>query len=97
MMRSSGQALAPLVNDPDPEVAKATVDALGRLEDPAAGPALIAVLNAHPDQPPLDAIWALGACKVVEARPLLVKLRSNPDKWVRYNADVALTAIEETD
>ena len=81
------------VQDEDPEVARAAIDALGRLGDPAASPALVAAITADLDVPPLNAIWALGVIGAQESRPLLQQLRHHGDPWVRYNADTALRAL----
>lgn len=88
-------ALSQKVLDPDPVISRGAIDALGRIGDASAGPALIGALRANPEKPPLDAIWALGACKVKDAEQPLAELRGHSDPWVRYNADVALRAIDE--
>lgn len=88
-------ALSTHVADADPDVARASIDALGRLGDVAAGPALVAAIQGNASAPPLNAIWALGACDVDSAEPLLASLRSHSDPWVRFNANTALMALSE--
>lgn len=83
--------LAAAIHDTDPAVQRAVIDALGQIGDPVAGPGLMAVVAQ--ESPPLNAIWALGACHVDAAAPVLSGLRAHRDPWVRYNADAALRAL----
>jgi HEAT repeat protein len=91
---SSVDALAKHVDDPDPKVARAAVTVLGKMKAKAAAPAIVAVLAAHPTDPPLDDIWALGQCRSPEGRPILETLRHSTDPWVAYNATVALRTVD---
>ena len=77
----------------DPLVARLLVDALGRLGEPKAVPALVAFLEARLDDPPLNAIWALGALEDHRALAVLARLRSNADPFVVWNVNQALRAL----
>ena len=92
---TSVQPLLPILYDTDPKVSRAAIDTLGHLADPSAASALMTLVSTNRDHPPLNAIWALGQCKVKEGRALLSELRQHPDKWVRYNVDEALRHIDE--
>jgi len=83
------------VLDPDPLVRSYAIDVLGRFGDPVATPALEGAIVASWDDPPLNAIWALGRVGAKDAVVLLGRLRgSHDDEWVRYTATEALREIE---
>ena len=77
----------------EPEVQAAIIDTLGRLKDPVAVPALVAWLDGHPEQPPLNAVWALGNIGDSSALDVLSRLRESSDVYVRYNATAALRLL----
>jgi HEAT repeat protein len=77
----------------DPTVRRSVVDALGRLGDTRAVPALIAHLEAHIEAPPLNAIWALGALADHRALDVLAPLRESQDPFVVWNVNQALRAL----
>jgi HEAT repeat protein len=80
-----------MLSDGDPEVRKATIDALGVLEDPRAVPALIAYVDERKSgDVPLNALWALGVIGDHQAIVLLSQLREHSDPYVVYNAETAL-------
>ena len=74
----------------NPKVRRAIVDALGRLGDVQAVPVLVAYLEQHLDDPPLDVIWALGALEDHRALKVLAGLRSSNDPYVVWNVNQAL-------
>lgn len=84
--------VAQSLQDPDPRVQQAAAECLGRLGDPAGGPALLAFVQGH-KRPPLNAIWALGEIGDASAIPVLSKLQSSPDDHVAWNATEALRAL----
>ena len=87
-------AVAPLItvvgSDLSALVQRDAVDALGRLGDPSAVPALVDYVESRPSKPPLNAIWALGALQSGSSLELLAKLRKHPDPYVSWNAKRAL-------
>jgi HEAT repeat protein len=83
------------VLDPDPLVRSYAIDVLGRFGDPVATPALEGAIVASWDDPPLNAIWALGRVGAKDSVVLLGRLRGgHDDAWVRYTATEALREIE---
>lgn len=86
--------LSPLMSDKDPKMARAAIDAMGRLQNAGGAPGLIALLNSNPETPPLNAIWALGQTGAPEAVPVLAELRKHPNEFVSYNADQALRDLD---
>lgn len=91
---SAAKPLADLLpTEPDPAVQKAIIDTLGRLKDPVAVPALVAWLDANPEKPPLNAIWALGNIGDKGALDVLSRMRESQDVYVRYNATAALRLL----
>jgi HEAT repeat protein len=86
--------MAMLDVETDPDVEKLAVDALGRLKDPQAVPALIAYVEGCREEPgrgiPLNAIWALGFIGDSRALALLSELRESDDIYVSWSADQAL-------
>jgi HEAT repeat protein len=90
-------AVAPLAarleHETDPMVVRLVVDALGRLGEIEAVPALVAYLETRLDDPPLNAIWALGALEDHRALPVLAGLRSSSDPFVVWNVNQALRAL----
>ncbi len=91
---SSVRPIIAHVHDPDPEVAKAAIDTLGRLKDPTSAPALMSVILVNFEEPPLNAIWALGEIGAHEAIPLLSRLRNHHDIWVQHNTTEALRELK---
>jgi HEAT repeat protein len=84
-------AIAERVQDRDPEVQAAAIEALGQLGDPAGVEALITIVT---NERRLDGIWALGVIGDARALPLLSQLAGyEADPHVAYNATVALRAI----
>ncbi len=83
--------------DSSPLVRRQCIDAVGRLGDPSAVPALIALLEAAeaqtPPAPPLNAIWALGELGDMSALAVLSRLRDSRDPYVAYNANQALRKL----
>jgi len=77
----------------DPVVQRWIVDALGRLGDNSAVPALVAFLEARLEDPPLNVIWALGALEDDRALPVLSGLRSSADPYVIWNVNQALREL----
>lgn len=82
-----------LATETDAVVSRQIVDALGRLGDPVAVPALVAYLEARETEPPLNAIWALGNIGDPMALDVLSRLRSSEDPYVIYNANEALRLL----
>ena len=93
----ASEAAAPLTallaTEADPDVRRSIIDALGRLKDPVAVPALVAVLDADPEHPALNAIWALGNIGDTSALDALSRMRESQDVYVRYNATAALRLL----
>ena len=90
----AAQPLADLLpKETDPDVQKEIIDALGRLKEKVGAPPLIALLEAHMDAPPLNAIWALGYIGDNRALDVLTKLRDSKDPYVAYNATASLRLI----
>ncbi len=93
-------ATLPLVDrlpvETSPEVRREIVDALGRIDDDRAVPALLLVAEATPaDEVPLNVIWALGAIGDRRALSALTRLREEAtDPYVVYNANVALRKVK---
>jgi len=87
------QLMVRLDSESQPAVRRAVVDALGRLGDASAVPALIAHLEARVEAPPLNVIWALGALEDGRALPILTRLRSSQDPYVRWNVNQALRKL----
>jgi HEAT repeat protein len=89
-----GQAVPALVTrleaEPDPYVQQLVVDALGRLGEVSAVPALIGHLEANIGDPPLNVIWALGALEDARALGVLSTLRNSSDPYVVWNVNQAL-------
>ncbi len=74
----------------DPYVQQLIVDALGRLGEASAVPALITHLEENIANPPLNVIWALGALEDARALGVLSTLRSSSDAYVVWNVNQAL-------
>jgi HEAT repeat protein len=103
---TAGPALvARLEADEDPKMRRAAADALGRLKEKPAVPALIAYMGtfAVHDRDQLVAVWALGniGAEGLEAGPkqatldALVSLRdTTTDKYLRYQATAALRTLK---
>jgi len=86
------------LEDDDDAVQRAAVDALGRLQDPAATPALVDYLDRNrAGRVPLNALWALGNIGDPEALPILSRFREHEDPYVAYNADQALRTIGDAE
>ncbi len=94
-----------LVNDEDPRMRRAAADALGRLKEQSAVPALITYLQGFKvdDREQLVAVWALGniGAEGLEAGPkqatldALVSVRNTTtDKYIRYQATAALRTLK---
>lgn len=103
---TAGPALTErLTNDTDPRMRRAAADALGRLKDKSAVPALIAYMAtfSSTDREQLVAVWALGniGSEGLEAGPkqatldALVGLRdTTTDKYLRYQTTAALRTLK---
>ena len=93
----SKAAVEPLIGrlemETDPRVQRLVVDALGRLGEPAAVPALVTYLEARLDDPPLNAIWALGTLEDGRALSVLAGLRASSDPFVIWNVNQALRLL----
>ncbi len=85
-----GPLMARLEAEKEPLVQRAIVDALGRLGDTQAVPALITHLKSRIDDPPLNVIWALGALEDHRALEVLAGLRKSSDPYVVWNVNQAL-------
>jgi HEAT repeat protein len=94
-----------LQNDEDPRMRRAAADALGRLKEKGAVPALSAYIATFTpdDREQLAAVWALGniGAEGLDAGPrqatldTLVSLRETThDKWIRYQATAALRTLK---
>lgn len=79
-----------LESEPDPYVQQLIVDALGRLGEASAVPALVAHLEANIGNPPLNVIWALGVLEDSRALDVLSSLRNSSDAYVVWNVNQAL-------
>jgi HEAT repeat protein len=86
--------MARLEAEPAPRVQREIVDALGRLGDRQAVPTLLAYLEARAEDPPVNAIWALGNLGDPAALEPLIALRLSDDPHVAYNANVALRNLQ---
>jgi HEAT repeat protein len=86
--------MARLEVEPSPRVQREIVDALGRLGDRQAVPTLLAYLEARADEPPVNAIWALGNLGDPQALDALSLLRVSENVYVAYNANVALRKLQ---
>ncbi len=84
---------AMLPTEPDERVQRQIVDALGRLGDPVAVPALLTWLGEREADPPLNAIWALGNIGDPASLEMLSRLRTSADPYVAYNATLALRLL----
>lgn len=82
-----------MVSDPSAAVQRDAIEALGRIADARAVPALVALLEDQKARPPLNAIWALGQLQDMSALPILAELRESSDPYVAYNANQALRRI----
>ena len=78
--------------DSDLRVQVAAAECLGRLGDPAGGPALLAYVESQ-NLPPLNAIWALGQIGDASAIPVLSGLQTSLDGHVSWNATQALREL----
>lgn len=85
-------AVSEALLDPDPLVQQAAAECLGRLGDPAGGPALLAFVEGQ-STPPLNAIWALGQIGDASAIPVLSELQNSVDDHVAWNATQALREL----
>ena len=85
-------AVSEALLDPDPRVQVAAAECLGRLGDPAGGPALLAYVEAQ-KRPTLNAIWALGQIGDASAIPVLSGLQRSTDSHVAWNATEALREL----
>ncbi len=94
-----------LANDDDPGVRRAAADALGRLKEKAAAPALVAYVQGFgpEDREQLAGIWALGkiGAEGLDPEPrqavldALAALRAaTTDRFVRYQATAALRGLK---
>jgi hypothetical protein len=85
-------AVSEALLDSDPRVQQAAAECLGRLGDPAGGPALLAFVESQ-KRPPLNAIWALGQIGDASAIPVLSELQNSTDDHVAWNATEALREL----
>ncbi len=94
-----------LANDDDPGVRRAAADALGRLKEKGAAPALIAYVQGFgpEDRQQLAGVWALGniAAEGLDPEPrqavldALAALRATTtDRFVRYQTTAALRVLK---
>ena len=86
--------MARLEVESSPRVQREIVDALGRLGDRQAVPTLLAYIEARPEAPPVNAIWALGNLGDPQALEALSLLRLSENTYVAYNANVALRKLQ---
>lgn len=88
--------LETLSRDAAPHVRKASVDALARLDDRAAVPALSARLDDPVAYVRAHAVRALGAVSRGTAAGAIVRALADPDWWVRTAAKETLEQLGET-
>lgn len=88
---NSVEILIPLARDPDVEIVVECIEAMGKLGDARAVPALVGCLTNVSVQFP--AMWALGNIGGERATGELTPFLSADDKFVRYNAGLALRHI----
>jgi HEAT repeat protein len=81
-------ALTLALKDPEAHVRIAAVNALGRIQDERAVGPLLALLKTEPE--PYSVIWALGNIGSNQALEALTPLLEAEDRYVRYQARVAL-------
>ncbi len=87
----SVEALAGLLDDPDPGLVEAAVEALGRMGDGRAVGPLVRLVREKRAR--LTALWSLGAIGDPRAVPLLNLELSDPDIYVAYNARQSLKRL----
>lgn len=81
------------IDDPAVEVRKKAVEALGKLEDAASVPALIAA--ADRDDLRIEAVEALAASPVAEAIPVYISALGEKSPTLRKRAASALAALKD--
>ncbi|OJW12340.1 MAG: dehydrogenase [Planctomycetales bacterium 71-10] len=86
-------ALRAKIDDPAAEVRKKAVEALGKLEDAASVPALIAA--AGRDDLRIEAVEALAASPVAEAIPVYLSALGEKSPTLRKRAASALAALKD--
>ncbi len=86
-------ALRARIDDPAIEVRKKAVEALGKLEDAASVPALIAA--ADRDDLRIEAVEALAAAPVAEAIPVYLSALGEKSPTLRKRAASALAALKD--
>ncbi len=88
---SSVEALIGLLEERDDEIRNAAIRVLGSIKDPRAVRPLLDILYDKDVQ--LTVIWALGNIGSKSAIPVLTRLLSDEDKFVRYNTAQSLKKI----
>jgi len=86
--------VSPLIEglkDGNPQIRLQAVESLGKIKNERSVPALIQLLKSETDKYPV--IWALGEIGDKSAVPALNRLLASRDKYVRYNANKALSKI----
>ncbi len=89
--KSAIPSLIRALGDDDRKVRREAVEALGKLKDPAAVRPLLAM--AKTEDKPYDVVWALGQIASKEAIPILTPMLDSSDKYLAYNAMMALRRI----
>ena len=88
---SSVEALIELLKERDDEIRNEAIRVLGSIKDPRAVRPLLDILYDKDVQ--LTVIWALGNIGEKSTVPVLTRLLSHEDKFVRYNAAQSLKKI----
>ena len=86
--------VSPLIKrlkDGNPHIRLQAVESLGKIKNKRSVPALIQLLKSETNKYPI--IWALGEIGDKSAVPALNRLLASGDKYVRYNANKALSKI----
>ena len=79
------------LRDDDQAVRRKAVEALGKLKDASATQPLLRLLKDQ--ERPYDVVWALGQIGSKEAIPVLTPMLDSDDRYLAYNAMIALRKI----